>query len=71
MAAFALRYELRPVHVEAGLLDPSHVGGLVGVVFAVAAAATWTQLATEVDGALGKVEEVLKNPPTAGTTETG
>ena len=32
---------------------------IVGVVFAVAAAAFWGTLATEVDGALGKIEATI------------
>jgi len=37
---------------------------IVGVVFAVAAAAFWGDLATEIDTALGHIEDTI-NPPAA------
>jgi Flp pilus assembly pilin Flp len=48
----------RLVHEEDGMEMVEWA--IVGVVFAVAAAAFWGQLATEVDNALGKVESELQ-----------
>ena len=36
---------------------------IVGVVFAVAAAAFWGDLATQIDSALGKIETTVNAPP--------